>query len=212
MDADPTRVLLVEDHPIVRAGVRHALGKASDVAVVGEASTGEGALELAGTCAPDVVLLDITLPDASGIDLVGALKTAGCGAVVMFSCHRAERYVRAAMDAGASGYLIKSAEPHELIDAVRQAKRGGMPICAEAAAGLVKALRREHRPYRPELTPREREVWRLVATGVSNHDIAESLFVSEHTVKFHIHNLLRKLGLKSRAEAICVAHRAGLGI
>ncbi|HEX9093237.1 MAG TPA: response regulator transcription factor [Coriobacteriia bacterium] len=210
MTLGATSVLLVEDHPIVRAGVLSALSTAEDLAVVGEAETGAGALRLAATRSPDVVLLDISLPDGSGIDLVGDLRTAGCGAVVMFSCHREERYIRAAMEAGASGYLVKSAAPHELVDAVRQAKRGETPMCAEAATCLVKAFRRERRPMRPELTAREREVWRLVATGAANQEIARTLFISDHTVKFHIHNLLRKLGLKSRAEAIRAAHRCGL--
>jgi len=209
MSSRPTTVLVVDDHPMVREGVRSALSRSPDVALVAEAQTGEYGLRMVAKHRPDVVLLDITLPDADGLDLVGEMCAEGC-AVVMFSCHRGERYVRAAMAAGASGYIVKSAEPSEIVSAVRRAGRGQTPLSAEAATCLVSALRGQRRPDRPTLTERERDVWRLIATGASNTRIAETLFISEHTVKFHVHNLLRKLGLKTRAEAICAAHRRGL--
>jgi two-component system, NarL family, response regulator DevR len=204
-----TTVLLVDDHPMVREGVRHALSSAADIAIVGEAQTAAAALELAAQKKPDVILLDISLPDASGLDLLGDLRAEGC-AVVVFSFHRGERHVREAMEAGASGYLVKSAEPHEIVAAIRDAGRGEVPLSAEAATSLVEALRRQRRPGRVQLTPREREVWRLLAAGLSNAAIAKALFISEHTAKFHVHNLLRKLGVKTRAEAIIAAQRAGL--
>lgn len=209
MSSRPTTVLIVDDHPMVKEGVRAALSKAADVSIVGEADSGRSALELAAHFKPDVVLLDISLPDANGIDLIGDLRSQGC-AVVIFSAHRSERHVRAAMEAGASGYLVKSAKPRELALAIREAGEGGVPLSAEAATHVVKALQQQRRPGRPELTKREREVWRLLASGASNATIAAQLFISEHTVKFHVHNLLRKLGLKTRAEAMAEAQRSGL--
>lgn len=205
----PLSVLIVDDHPMVREGVRHTLASAPDLSVVAEAESGKGAIEVADRYRPDVILLDISLPDVSGIDIVGDLRSLGC-AVVVFSAHRSERHVRAAMEAGATGYLVKSAKPQELVQAIREAGQGGVPLSAEAATHIVEALRHQRRPGRPELTKREREVWRLLASGASNASIAQTLFISEHTVKFHVHNLLRKLGLKSRAEAIAAAQRSGL--
>ncbi len=204
------RVVLVEDHPLMRTGIRNVLGKAADIDVVGEASTGRRALEVVASKRPDVVLLDITLPDEDGITLLAKLKSAVRCAVIMLSFHTEERFVRMAMDAGASGYLTKSAEPRDLIEAVRSVGKGQVPLSPEAAARLVSLITRQRRPGRPELTAREREVWRLLAQGDSNAEIARTLFISEHTVKFHVHNLLRKLGFKNRSEAICAAHRRGL--
>lgn len=205
----PTTVVLVDDHPMVREGVRHVLASAADISVVGEAPSVAYGRELAKRSRPDVVLLDLSLPDGDGMDMVEDLRARGA-AVVVFSCHCGESYVRAAMRAGASGYLVKSAAPHEIIDAVRQAASGRVPLCAEAATCVVSALRGVERPGRPRLTEREREVWRLVADGLTNARIASKLFISEHTVKFHVHNLLRKLALRTRAEAICAAHKRGL--
>jgi DNA-binding NarL/FixJ family response regulator len=206
---ETTRVVLVEDHPLMRAGIRAALQKAPDIDVVGEASDGEHGLRLARTLAPDVVLLDIGLPDTDGISLLKQLKSLCDCAVVMLSCHTEESSVRMAMDYGASGYLAKSVEPKVLIDGVRSAGRGESPLSAEVAASLL-AIMRRGREGAGRLTEREREVWRLIAQGLSNAEIARSLFISPHTVKFHVHNLLHKLGLKSRSEAISAAHRRGL--
>jgi two-component system, NarL family, response regulator LiaR len=206
-----TRVGLVDDHPAMRAGVRRVLEGASDITVVGEASTGEQALEMLRAATPDVLLLDIGLPDIDGIALLESIRAASAGTkVVMLSCQTDEASVRMAVAAGASGYLTKLTGPHEIVDAVRAARRGQVPLSPDIATHLVSAIRSQRRAGEPLLTTREREVWRAMAQGMSNADIARALFLSEHTVKFHVHNLLGKLGLRTRAEAICAAHRRGV--
>lgn len=206
-----TRVLLVEDHPAMRAGVRWVLEKTSDIRVVGEASTGAQALSLVGDAMPDVMLLDIGLPDVDGIALLKDIRHTSSGTkVIMLSCQSDEASVRMAVDGGACGYLTKSTGPRELVEAVRMVRRGQVALSPDVATHLISAIRGQRRIGEPTLTAREREVWRSVAQGLSNAQIAHELFLSEHTVKFHVHNLLQKLGLHTRAEAICAAHRRGM--
>jgi len=208
-----TRVFLVDDHPAMRAGVRGVLEKASDIRVVGEASTGAQTLSLLGAAQADVMLLDIGLPDVDGITLLRDIRRASAETkVIMLSCQADEASVRMAVDAGASGYLTKSTGPHELVEAVRMVRRGQVALSPDVATHLISAIRGQRRIGEPVLTAREREVWRAVAEGLSNAQIASTLFLSEHTVKFHVHNLLRKLSLKTRAEAICAAHRRGMAL
>jgi DNA-binding NarL/FixJ family response regulator len=206
-------VVLVDDHPAMRAGVRGVLEKTPDIRVVGEASTGAQALTVLGSTAPDVLLLDIGLPDVDGISLLGDIRLASAHTkVIMLSCQSDEASVRMAVDGGACGYLTKSSGPREIVDAVYMVLRGQVALSPDVATHLVSAIRGQRRVGEPVLTAREREVWRSVAQGLSNAQIASSLFLSEHTVKFHVHNLLQKLGLKTRAEAICAAHRRGMAL
>jgi len=130
--------------------------------------------------------------------------------VVMLSCQSDETSVRLAVDGGASGYLTKASGPREMVDAVHRVRSGQVALSSDVATHLVSAIRAQRRTGEPTLTAREREVWRAMAEGMTNAAIAKSLFLSEHTVKFHVHNLLAKLGLKSRAEAICAAHHRGM--
>ncbi|MHB1340874.1 MAG: response regulator [Coriobacteriia bacterium] len=210
-DMRATRVVLVEDHPIMRAGVRSVLARTTDIQVVGEADTGEGGAALVRELTPDVVILDIGLPDVDGLDVLRMIRSdAGGSRVIMYTCQGDGASVGMAMEGGASGYLTKSADPRELVDAVRQVMGGRVPLSAEASTGLVTSLRSHPETGLPSLTAREHEVWMAMAEGLSNAEIASALYISEHTVKFHVHNLLRKLRLHSRAEAICAAHRRGL--
>jgi len=210
---ETTRVVLVDDHPAMRAGVRSVLEKTSDIHVVGEAATGERALAVLESTSPHVVLLDIGLPDIDGITLLEDVKrVAASTKVVMLSCQTDEMSVRMTLDAGVSGYLTKLASPRDIVDAVRRVRRGQVAISADVATHLVSAVRAQRRLGEPTLTVREREVWGALAQGQSNGDIARMLYLSEHTVKFHVHNLLRKLGLKTRAEAICAAHHRGMAL
>lgn len=208
-----TRVVLVDDHPLLRAGVRTVLERAGDMEVVGEASCAAEAVTLLGYLEPNVVLLDISLPDGDGIALIPQIRAASRNTrVVMLTCQADESSVRQAVDAGASGYVTKMTGPHELLDSVRAASRGQVAISPDVATHLVSAIRSQRRNGEPSLTEREREVWRALAEGLSNADIAGRLFISEHTVKFHVHHLLAKLGLKNRSEAICAAHRRGMAV
>jgi DNA-binding NarL/FixJ family response regulator len=206
-----TRVVLVDDHPAMRAGVRGVLEKTSDICVVGEASTGAQALSVLGATTPDVMFLDIGLPDVDGISLLKDIRLK-CAEirVIMLTCQTDEASVRMAVDGGANGYLTKLTGPRELVDAVRMVCRGQVALSPDVATHLVSAIRAQRRAGEPTLTAREREVWRCLARGSSNAEIARALYLSEHTVKFHVHNLLRKLGLRTRAEAICAAHRRGM--
>jgi len=206
-----TSVVLVDDHPAVRAGVRAVLEKTPDIAVVGEASSGAQALSVVRRTSPDVVFLDIGLPDIDGIALLEDIKRLGKDTkVVMLSCQTDEASVRMAVDGGAAGYLTKVTGPREIVEAVHSVCSGQVAISPDVATHLISAIRGQRRVGEPTLTAREREVWRAMARGLSNAEIATSLFLSEHTVKFHVHNLLGKLGLKSRSEAICAAHRRGM--
>lgn len=208
-----TRVVLVDDHPTMRAGVRSVLEKTSDICVVGEASTGAQALATAIATKPDVVILDIGLPDVDGIALLRDVLVASARTkVIMLTCQTDEASVRMAIDAGASGYLTKLTGPREIVEAVRMVRRGQVAVSPDMATHLVSAIRGQRRDGEPKLTTREREIWRAIAQGLSNADIATKLFLSEHTVKFHVHNLLAKLSLKTRAEAICAAHRRGMAL
>jgi DNA-binding NarL/FixJ family response regulator len=148
-----------------------------------------------------------------GISLLDDIKHLDGGAkVVMLSCQTDEASVRMAVDGGASGYLTKVTGPREIVDAVRRVVGGQVAISADVATHLVSAIRSQRRVGEQTLTDREREVWRAMSRGLSNSEIAKELFVSEHTVKFHVHNLLRKLSVHTRAEAICAAHRRGMAL
>jgi DNA-binding NarL/FixJ family response regulator len=208
-----TRVVLVDDHPAMRAGVRGVLEKAHGIDVVGEAATGEEALSVLERTSPDVVFLDIGLPDVDGISLLDEIKKISAHAkIVMFSCQTGEASVRMTLDAGVNGYLTKLASPREIVDAVRRVCRGQVAMSADVVTHLVSGVREKRQTGASLLTTRESEVWAELAKGLSNKEIARVLFLSEHTVKFHVHNLLRKLGLKSRAEAIYAAHRQGVAL
>jgi two-component system nitrate/nitrite response regulator NarL len=204
-------VVLVDDHPAMRAGIRGVLEQQADITVVGEASTGEQALALLEETAPDLVFLAIGLPDVDGIALLREIRSRDSNTkVVMFTCQADEASVRMSVEGGACGYLTKSIGPREIVDAVHRVRSGQVALSPDVATHLVSAVRAQRRLGEPTLTVREREVWRALAEGLSNADIARTLFLSEHTVKFHVHNLLHKLGLKSRGEAICAAHHRGM--
>lgn len=205
-----TRVLVVDDHPLMRAALREVLERAGGIEVAAEAGSGEDALAALRQSHPDVVLLDMSLPDTDGITLLAAIKDVTDCPVVFLSATTDARSVQSALDAGASGYLSKLSEPTHIVSAVRDAAAGRMPLSADASTALISVMQRSRRSDRPEITPREREVWRLLGSGASNRDIAEKLFISVHTVKFHTRNLFRKLGFRSRYEALSAAHNRGL--
>ena len=208
-DALPIRVVIADDHPLIREGLARALEDEADIRVIGEASSGAEALSLLGDLEPDVLLLDVRLPDVDGIDLLRDLRERCHDAkVVMLSCVDDERSVRAAIDGGASGYLTKdTTDRWRLVTSVRDVCRGLCPISPGALTHLVDAL---HDHNADPLTAREREVWRLMAEGMTNAEIARTLFISERTVKFHVGNILRKSNARTRAEAVSLAFRCGL--
>lgn len=205
----PIRAAIVDDHPLMREGVRKVL-TAANIDVVAEAATGGEALRAMSETDVDVVLLDHRLPDCDGADLLKQLRNGSDAKFVMLTFSDDERHIRTALENGASGYLTKASESHEIVSAVRHAHDGQNVVSPDVATRLVSTLRRGDPAAARHLTPREREVWHLVAEGMSNVQIAKRLVVSTRTVKFHVTNLLRKLGVANRTHATRLALRGEL--
>jgi DNA-binding NarL/FixJ family response regulator len=208
--ADPIRVLIADDHPVVRQGLRTYLELQADIVIAGEAGGGIEAAAEAKRLAPDVVLLDMVMPGGDGIE---ALRRIGSGPgsprVIVLTSFAADSRVVDAMRAGAAGYLLKDAQPAELLAAIRSAHAGGSPLHPDAAAELVGELRRPPAAG-PDLTAREREVLELLARGMPNKAIALRLSLSEKTVKAHVSAILRKLEVTDRTQAALRAVRERL--
>ncbi len=217
MNEPPIRVVVADDHAVVREGIRRVLNDDPDVTVVGEASTGVEALAIIEDRRPDVVLLDLGLPDITGLEVVRRLQEAGAPPrVLVLSMHDDDEYVLRAVRAGVDGYLLKDeAEPAMLRAAVRSVHAGDSYFSSTAAASLAGALR-SPTDAGPEvdpldrLTERELEVLRLVATGRSNKEMAAELGISRRTVETHRENLMRKLGIHSIAGLTRLALEQGL--
>ena len=217
--ATPIRVLVVDDHVLFRRGVEMVLRSAADIDVVGEAGDGDDALLRAIELEPDIVLLDVRMPGRSGLDVCADLVAAVPHLrVIMLTISDNQDDLYAAIRAGASGYLLKEISIEEVVTAVR-AVHSGQSLISPAMAGkllteFAAMVRREEElhdnPGAPRLTDRELEVLKLVATGLNNRDIARELFISENTVKNHIRNILEKLQLHSRMEAVVYAVREKL--
>jgi DNA-binding NarL/FixJ family response regulator len=200
------RVLLAEDHAVVRTGLLQLLGNLDEIEVVGAASGGEEAVALAGEQQPDVVLMDLEMPGMDGIEATRRIRTA-CPAVnvVVLTAFSDRARILDAIDAGAVGYLLKDAEPDELIRGLQAAARGESPLAPKAAQALVSA--RAEQQADPELTPREREVLALLADGLPNKLIARRLDISEKTVKAHLTNIFQRIGVTDRTQAALWAQR-----
>ncbi|OXM66751.1 response regulator [Amycolatopsis vastitatis] len=213
--SDRLRVLVVDDHPLFRFGVRTLLAAEPEIEVVGEAAGGAGAIEAAAALRPDVVVMDLHLPDLSGIQATRHIVAASPGTgVLMLTMADESESVFAAMRAGARGYLLKDAEPDEIIRAVQAvARREAIfgPDIANRVLGFFHQPPPASEPVFPELTGREREVLALIAAGHSNGVIASTLCLSPKTVRNHISNVFAKLHVADRAEAIVRAREAGLG-
>jgi two-component system NarL family response regulator len=204
------RVLLVEDHRMVREALRDVLTKVPDIVVIGEAGDAREALEHARTLTPDVVVLDITLPDLNGIEVTARLKDAGNPAkVVALSAFADRRFVTAMMRSGASAYVTKSAAGTELVRAIRAVAAGEGYFSPEIAGALAMQMH-DQAPDAPRLSRREREVLRLIAEGARSPGIAVTLHVSVATIEVHRRNITRKLGLHSVAELTKYAIREGI--
>ncbi|HTJ32295.1 MAG TPA: response regulator transcription factor [Dactylosporangium sp.] len=202
------RVLVVDDQQLVRDGIASLLGIQPGIEVVGTAADGHEALERAAELDPDVVLMDVRMPGLDGVEATRALRRArpGCR-VVMLTTFDDEQYVTLALRAGAEGYLLKDLGAAELADAVRLAHRGVAPLDAAVARRLAAALP-DDAPA--ELTARELEILRLVATGATNREIAARVYLSEGTVKNHVSRILGRLGLRDRTQAAVYARDRGL--
>lgn len=210
------RLLMVDDHAVVRLGMRMLFEGESDIEVVGEAETAREAINLVGELQPDVVLMDIGLPDLSGIEATRAIKNeSGETAVVAVTIHEDEEYFFKMLDAGATGYVPKRAAPEELLTAIRAAAAGGVYLYPSLAKLLVKDYLSQEPPAKARdsisvLTPREHEVLALLADGDSNAEIAEKLSISPKTVARHRENIMGKLNMHSRTELVKYAIRKGI--
>jgi DNA-binding NarL/FixJ family response regulator len=216
-DELPLRVLIVDDHGVVRQGMRTYLSMVPDIVVVDEAADGQQALDRLQALAhagalPDVVLMDILMPRLDGIAATAAIKSSyPVVEVVVLTSFIEEAKVQAALEAGAAGYLLKDAEADEVAAAVRAAHRGEMQLDPAIAAQVMRTLRtpKQANPL-AELTEREREVLILIARGQANKEIAGALGITERTARTHVSNILGKLGLASRTQAALFAVREGL--
>jgi two-component system, NarL family, response regulator NreC len=211
------RLLLVDDHEVVRSGLRMLLENQDDMLIAGEASTARQAILLTQELTPDVILMDITLPDFSGIEAARQLqKTGSTAKIIALTIHEDEQFFFEMLQAGASGYVPKRAAPDDLMDAIRAVQRGEVYIYPHLTKLLVDDFltRAREEPAKreayDELTPREQEILVALAGGESNDQIAEKLSISPHTVARHRENLMRKLELHSRSELVKYAIRKGL--
>jgi DNA-binding NarL/FixJ family response regulator len=209
--SEPILVLIADDHPLFREGVAHSLANEPDMALVGQAASGEEALRLARDLLPDVLLLDITMPGKGG--LIAATEIAvACPAtkIVMLTVSEHEDDLVAAFKAGARGYVLKGASARELANVVRAVMSGEVYVSPSLAAGLLVELTRIRLPDPLEdLTEREREILRLVAEGLTNREIGERLHLAEKTIKHYMTNVLGKLHVRSRVEAALLTARRG---
>lgn len=203
------RVLVVDDHAVVRRGLRMFLGDDPEIELVGEAADGEEAVRLAGELLPDVVLMDLLLPKVDGINATELIRRSHPDIqVIALTSVLEDASVIGAVKAGAIGYLLKNTEADDLVAAIHAAAAGQVRLSAEASARLVREIRLPQSPER--LTPRETEVLRLIAEGKANKEISRLLGISEQTAKSHVHEILGKLGMLSRTQAAVYATKIGL--
>ena len=217
-DGEKISVLIVDDHQVVRQGLRTFLELHDDIAVVGEAEEGAAAVEMVGRLHPDVVLMDLVMPVLDGVAATRKVTELDTGAkVIVLTSFAGDDNVFPAIQAGATSYLLKDVSPEELVASIRAVHRGETRLHPDVAQKLMAAMRerpadagREAPSETDELTEREREVIRLIAQGRSNRDIATEFFISEKTVKTHVSHVLAKLGLKDRTQLAIYAIKHGL--
>lgn len=204
-EGQPIRVMVVDDHAVVRSGLKAFLMVFDDLELVGEASNGSEAIQLTERIQPDVILMDLIMPDMDGAATTHAIRSRwGNIQVLALTSFREDDLVKSALQAGAIGYLLKNVGADDLADAIRSAHAGRPTLSPEAAQVLIQASRKSDQP-RYDLTEREREVLSLLVKGLSNNEIADRLVVSRSTVKFHVSSILSKLGVSSRTEAVALA-------
>ncbi|MDR3434383.1 MAG: two-component system response regulator NarL [Rouxiella aceris] len=205
MSDTPSTILLIDDHPMLRNGVKQLIALDASLQVIGEASNGEQGVEMATQLDPDLILLDLNMPGMNGLDTLDKMRqTSLSGRIIVFSVSNNEDDVVTALKRGADGYLLKDMEPEDLLVSLRQAAAGKM-VLSEALTPILAASLRENRPGTDRdiqsLTPRERDIIKLIAEGLPNKMIARRLNITESTVKVHVKHLLKKMRLKSRVEA-----------
>lgn len=209
---DIIRVLLADDHPVVRGGIRNMLEQADDIRVVGEAESGAAALEMVEELDPDVLMLDMEMPEVPGLEVARKLAEQEARVrIIALSAYDDDEYIFGLLDTGASGYLTKDEAPYIIVEAVRGVAQGEEGwISRRVADKMVRRRRRSLERQSAELSPRELEVLTHVGRGETNPEIAEKLFISEGTVKNHVSHIYEKLGIRTRAEAVAWAWEHGM--
>ena len=209
---DPIRIVVADDHPIVRAGIVGLLETAPGIEVVGEAADGAEAVALAASERPDLVLMDLRMPGVDGASATASIVAAGGGTrVLVLTTYETDDHILAAIEAGASGYLLKAAPQAEILAGIRAVAAGETVLAPSIAAKLVSRVRADAASVAPPaLSPREREVLVLVAAGRSNPEIAKALYIGEATVKTHLLHAFEKLGVNDRTRAVTRAMELGL--
>jgi DNA-binding NarL/FixJ family response regulator len=214
-------VLLVDDHPLIRMGFRLVLDAETDIEVIGEAGDGTAAVSMCSALRPDVVLMDVRMPGRDGIEATRAIVAAGLPCkVLILTTFDLDDYIYAGLRAGASGFLLKDTQPASLVAAIHTIAAGDAVLAPTATTRLVRTFAARPppgppgshpgTPLRQPLTGREHDVFSRIATGMSNSEIAASLFLSEGTVKIHVGRILAKLGLRDRVQAVVLAYESGL--
>ena len=208
------KVLIVDDQSLVRAGFRLVLENHDDIEVVGEASNGNQAIDSAQRLDPDVVLMDIRMPELDGIAATKTITQRNQARVLVLTTYDLDEYVYDALQAGASGFLLKDTPPEQLVDGIRAVANGEALLAPTVTKRLIEEFTRMARRTPPpeveQLTPRELEVLKLVARGLSNAEIAHELTLSETTIKTHVTHVLAKLSLRDRVQAVVLAYESGL--
>ena len=210
---DKIKVLLVDDHAIMRDGIRALLSLHDDIEIVGEASEGQEAIEKTQDLSPDVVVMDVAMPDMDGLEATRRIKKQSPKVkVIILTQYDNKEYILSAIKAGAAGYVPKRALGSELVSAIRAVNRGESFLYPSAAAALIDDYRRQAKTADPydQLTPREREILKLIAEGHTSREIADTLFISLKTVYGHRTKIMEKLGLRNRTELFKFAVRKGL--
>ena len=204
-------IVVVDDHPIVRDGLVAVLATQPDFEVVGEASSGPEAIQCVGASKPDVILLDLEMPDMDGVETLRRLREIDPAVrVIVFTAFDTDERIVKAVQAGAQGYLLKGVPRDEIFNAIRVVHAGGALLQPVVASKLLRQVTRDAQPEADPLTERELEVLRLMAQGQMNKEIAAALVISERTVKFHVSAILSKLGAGNRTEAVTLAAQQGL--
>jgi DNA-binding NarL/FixJ family response regulator len=211
------RLVLADDHIMLRQGTAELLRREPDLEIVGEADNGQQAVELAEALKPDIVVMDVRMPVLSGVEATRRIRESLPNVqVLVLTAHDDDQYIFSLLQSGASGYLLKTAPVSELVKAIRQVRAGESPLDPVIAQKVVARMSDEHRsppdasaPTAPDLTARELEVLQLLANGLSNQAMAEALFISDRTVQAHLTSIFAKMGVASRLEAVLTAIRRG---